>query len=240
MTPLIRETVRMVAKHGLDPLEMQWFDVSGTLDQSTVDQAWLRDYRPPFEKCCVVWQGRTKNHQVYECIMITAGMDPEEGIVLSVYKGPAGQMPRQIPLLVYALDDGLIRYAPLDEGDTIPEQDAQMVLAMVANWYRLLSQRCGSYKPVVRDSFTNRRKIAQGKIPAYDWTTVVIEPSRPRSESQGGTHASPRQHDRRGHLRRLRSGRNVWVKPCKVGDASRGVVWHDYVIPRDDQNLLTV
>lgn len=230
MTPFIRSTMRWMVEAGIDPTEMQWFDISGTLDQSTVDQNWLHEYRPPFEKCMVVWQGKSKTHQVYEFLMTVVGTDPEEGIVLSVHKGPHGQMPTKLPLIVYALDDGMIRYGPVDEGDTIEEKDAQMVLGVIGNWYRLLSQRCPSYKPTMRDTFTNRRKIAQGKAPSYDWKTVYIEPSKPQSESKGGTHASPRQHDRRGHLRRLRSGKNVWVKPCKVGDPSKGVVWHDYAI----------
>lgn len=230
MTPLIRSTMRWMVESDIDPTEMQWFDVSGTLDQSTIDQNWLHEYRPPFEKCMVVWQGRSANHEVYEFLMTVVGTDPEEGIVLSVHKGAHGQMPQKMPLLVYVLDEGLIRYGPVEEGDTIPEKDAQMVLAMVGNWYRVLSQRCSSYKPVVRNTFTNRRKIAQGKAPTYDWTMVYIEPSKPRSESKGGTHAPPRQHDRRGHLRRLRSGKNVWVRPCKVGDPTKGVVWHGYAI----------
>lgn len=230
MTPLIRSTMRWMVESDIDPTEMQWFDISGTLDQSTIDQNWLHEYRPPFERCMVVWQGRSANHEVYEFLMTVVGTDPEEGIVLSVHKGAHGQMPQKMPLLVYVLDEGLIRYGPVEEGDTIPEKDAQMVLAMVGNWYRVLSQRCSSYKPVVRNTFTNRRKIAQGKVPTYDWTMVYIEPSKPRSESKGGTHASPRQHDRRGHLRRLRSGKNVWVRPCKVGDPMKGVVWHGYAI----------
>ena len=230
MTPFIRSTMRWMLESDIDPTEMQWFDISGTLDQSTIDQNWLHEYRPPFEKCMVVWQGRSANHEVYEFLMTVVGTDPEEGIVLSVHKGAHGQMPQKMPLLVYVLDEGLIRYGPVEEGDTIPEKDAQMVLAMVGNWYRVLSQRCSSYKPVVRNTFTNRRKIAQGKVPTYDWTMVYIEPSKPRSESKGGTHASPRQHDRRGHLRRLRSGKNVWVRPCKVGDPTKGVVWHGYAI----------
>jgi hypothetical protein len=230
MTPFIRSTMRWMVESDIDPTEMQWFDISGTLDQSTIDQNWLHEYRPPFERCMVVWQGRSANHEVYEFLMTVVGMDPEEGIVLSVHKGAHGQMPQKMPLLVYVLDEGLIRYGPVEEGDTIPEKDAQMVLAMVGNWYRVLSQRCSSYKPVVRNTFTNRRKIAQGKVPTYDWTMVYIEPSKPRSESKGGTHASPRQHDRRGHLRRLRSGKNVWVRPCKVGDPTKGVVWHGYAI----------
>jgi len=230
MTPFIQSTMRWVVDAGIDPTEMQWFDISGTMDQSTVDQHWLREYRPPFEKCMVVWQGKSATHQIYEFLMIVVGTDPEEGIVLSVHKGPYGQMPRKLPLLVYALDDGAIKYGPAEEGDTISEADANVVLAVVGNWYRLLAQGMSSHMPSVRQTFTNRRKIAQGKTPTYDWTTVYIEPVRERSECKGGTHASPRLHDRRGHLRRLRSGRNVWVKPCKVGDASKGIVWHDYAI----------
>lgn len=132
--------------------------------------------------------------------------------------------------MVYLLDEGMIRYGPVDEADVVSEEDANILLAVVANWYRLLSQGCAMHKPSVSQTFTNRRKIAQGKTPSYDWTTVYIEPSKQRSEGAGGTHASPRLHDRRGHLRRLKSGRNVWVKACKVGDASKGAVWHDYAV----------
>ena len=230
MTPLIKSTIKWLDDIDFDITDTQWFDVSGTLDESTVDQNWLRDYRPPFEKCIVVWQGKTKNHEVYEMVMVTVGDSPENGIVLGVYKGPFGRMPRKLPLMVYALDDGMVKYGPLKEEDKIDQKDAEMVLGFVGNWYRLLSERCQSYKPVVRDTFTNRRKMAQGKIPTYDWTTVYIEPAKPRADSKGGTHASPRQHDRRGHLRRLRSGKNVWVKAHKVGDASKGIVWHDYEV----------
>ena len=58
--------------------------------------------------------------------------------------------------------------------------------------------------------------------------TGKIEPPKPKGESQGGTHASPRLHDRRGHWRNTRSGKRVWVKQCKVGDPSKGSVFHDY------------
>lgn len=230
MTPFIRSTIRWMVEADVDPAEMQWFDISGTMDQSSVDQHWLQEYRPPFEKCMVVWQGQSKTNQTYEFMMTVVGTDPEEGIVLSAYKGPHGQMPRRLPLMVYALDEGMVRYGPVDDSDVVSEEDANVILAVVANWYRLLAQGCAMYKPSVSQTFTNRRKMAQGKAPSYEWTTVYIEPSKHRSEAAGGTHASPRLHDRRGHLRRLRNGRNVWVKACKVGDAAKGAVWHDYAI----------
>lgn len=37
-------------------------------------------------------------------------------------------------------------------------------------------------------------------------------------------------HDRRGHLRKLASGKTVWIKQCKVGKASLGTVFHDYEV----------
>jgi len=41
-----------------------------------------------------------------------------------------------------------------------------------------------------------------------------------------GTHASPRQHLRRGHIRRLRSGKAIWVRECVVNaDKDEKVVY---------------
>ena len=37
-------------------------------------------------------------------------------------------------------------------------------------------------------------------------------------------------HDRRGHWRTYPSGKRGWVKACKVGDASKGVVFKDYEV----------
>ena len=57
-----------------------------------------------------------------------------------------------------------------------------------------------------------------------------IEPSKPKNDPQGGTHASPRWHERRGHWRTMKSGKKVWVKNCEVGDKTLGAVFHDYKI----------
>lgn len=48
----------------------------------------------------------------------------------------------------------------------------------------------------------------------------------------GGTHASPRLHWRRGHIRHLRSGRKVPVRPTLVGLAERGFIDKDYAVSR--------
>lgn len=231
-TPFVLSTMKWVSAVGLDISEMHWFDISGIDRSAGIEGDWLRQYRPPFEKCMVLYQGPTKDGRLYEVILNVAGSDPEDGIVVSMHKGEHGRMPRALPLMVYLIDGDQIRFGAVDDDRPISKEEAELMLAFLASWYASLARGCEAYVSSVKPTFTNRRKIAQGKPPTYEWRTVVIEPRRPQpvGQSHGGTHASPRQHDRRGHLRRLRSGKNVWVRPCVVGDPSKGAVFHDYEV----------
>ena len=93
-----------------------------------------------------------------------------------------------------------------------------------------------AYRPSASRSFVNTKRARKGKAPLYDWVTVDITPPKPKSLPQGGTHASPRQHDRRGHWRTVRD-RRVWVRECKVGDPSRGARFKDYQV-RGSQEVM--
>ena len=162
--------------------------------------------------------------------MLVAGTDPDDGITVSMWKGPGGTRLRPIPAMFYFIEDDNIRYGAVSDEEPVDKELAEIMLAQIGVWYSAMDQRIEAYIPSMRDTFTNRRKVQQGKLPTYDWTTVWIEPSKPRQDPKGGTHASPRLHDRRGHLRKLKTGKNVWVKSCKVGDASKGTIFHDYAI----------
>ena len=82
----------------------------------------------------------------------------------------------------------------------------------------------------------NAKRIRQGKKPMFDWHTVLIEPPRQKMPDQGGTHASPRLHDVRGHWVK-RGDKRYWRKAHQRGDASLGVVFHDYKL-KENQNEL--
>jgi hypothetical protein len=140
-----------------------------------------------------------------------------------------------IPAMFYFIEDDNIRYGSVSDDEPVDKELAELMLAQIGAWYGAMDRRIEAHIPTVRETFTNRRKMQQGKLPTYDWTTVWIEPAKPRQESKGGTHASPRLHERRGHLRRLKTGKNVWVKSCKVGDASKGVIFHDYAIAQEQK-----
>lgn len=233
MTPLIRSTMRYMVEAGVDPVELHWFDISNaTSDLNEARQDTLLICRPPFEKCITVWQGQSSAGQHMETIIMTVGTDPAEGVVVSMWNCLPGSAPVKFPLMVYAVDDGVVRFGSVDEEETVNEKEGRVMMKMVAAWYWSMSKKSTAFKLQSKPTFTNRRKIAAGKSPTYDWHTVTIEPAEAKRPHQGGTHASPRLHDRRGHLRRLRSGKNVWVSPCKVGDPTKGVVFKDYQIGR--------
>ena len=212
-----------------EALAMHWFDISSLPGPEHIDMQQLTECRPPFEKNMVLWRGM-HSRGPFDMMMIVVGTNPEEGIVISTWLGPIGKKPKSIPELVYVIDGDQIRYGTTEENAPLSEENANSILSFVGAWYKSMSLGCQAYKPEVRQTFTNRRKIAQGKKPSYEWRTVFIEPAKPKSELKGGTHASPRLHDRRGHLRRLRNGKNVWVRACKVGSAANGTVFHDYAV----------
>lgn len=80
----------------------------------------------------------------------------------------------------------------------------------------------------------NAQRIKSHKNPIWEtkFLTLVVNPkSGKKGESSGITHASPRQHLRRGHIRRLPS-KNIWVTSCVVGDASNGKIEKQYKIQK--------
>jgi hypothetical protein len=230
-TSLVRYSMKLMTDAGIDIVDIKWFDMTGCIsDSQKANLDPLLTHRPPFEKCFVVWQGKTKSHASYEVLMLVAGDDPLDGITVSIWKGPTGTRLRPIPAMFYLIEEDKIRYGSVSDAEPVDKELAELMMAQIGAWYSAMDKRVEVYVPSIKETFTNRRKIEQGKLPTYDWKTIWIEPAKPRSEGKGGTHASPRLHDRRGHLRRLANGKNVWVKSCKVGDASKGAIFHDYAI----------
>lgn len=97
--------------------------------------------------------------------------------------------------------------------------------------YSLLSFISRSYffedKNVSKPS--NYKMKAWGK---RGWEYKVYKPCPSpsmRGEGNGGTHASPRWHLRRGHWRRKpNSQERIWIRSSEVGDKARGGIIKDY------------
>ena len=78
------------------------------------------------------------------------------------------------------------------------------------------------------DAALNARRVNKGKLPLYEERILTIKVNAKQGTgTRTGTHQSPRQHLRRGHIRRLESG-NIWVNACVVGNSEKGVIKKSY------------
>ena len=83
----------------------------------------------------------------------------------------------------------------------------------------------------------NEKRKKKGKTLFFSYRTLHISGySEAKGIGKKGTHASPRLHLRRGHIRKLADDRRIWVTSCLVGDKSKGFAAHDYKV-RIDHSL---
>jgi hypothetical protein len=77
-----------------------------------------------------------------------------------------------------------------------------------------------------------QRRARKGKLPIYETKilTVNTEKDAENGNSNGGSHASPRTHLRRGHIRRIDDNRRIWVNACVVGKSGKGIIDKQYVV----------
>lgn len=86
-----------------------------------------------------------------------------------------------------------------------------------------------AYEP--RAHPANEKRIRKGKKPIFEWKVIDVTAKHVVPESSaptGRSHASPRRHIRRGHQRRLKSGKVVWVNQMWVGKIEFGYIHHSY------------
>jgi hypothetical protein len=79
----------------------------------------------------------------------------------------------------------------------------------------------------------NKKRTRAGKPPMFSYRVLnivadIMATPRKTTGRPTGSHASPRMHKRRGHVRRLGEGRVTWVRDTIVGSPSRGSVQKDH------------
>jgi len=82
-----------------------------------------------------------------------------------------------------------------------------------------------------------KKRAKQGKYPQYEYKILTLDPTAvkqlpaaQRAEVTG--RLSPRTHTRRGHVRRLPSGRVTWIRSCIINAPyyDDGVIVKDYAV----------
>lgn len=76
----------------------------------------------------------------------------------------------------------------------------------------------------------NKKRLKANKRPFFSYKVLTLKNENQQIMAPGsGSHASPRVHLRRGHIRRL-EGRTVWINASVVGNKSLGMIQKDYRI----------
>lgn len=95
---------------------------------------------------------------------------------------------------------------------------------------RTLQDRHVDFSDVEPDAAKNRMRRARGKAPLFTYKVLTVGKKKRKSAHQGGTHASPRSHLRRGYYRTSKNGVQHWVQPCMVKGETPGFVHKDYKV----------
>lgn len=90
--------------------------------------------------------------------------------------------------------------------------------------------RAGASLQSASEKIASRRKKFSAKgVGGFTYHILNVPSHSPTSANSGGeTHASPRQHIRRAHIRKLPSGTLTFVRQCFVGSNENGVVHKNY------------
>lgn len=221
MTPLIQKAVKFAP----EPETALWFDVGQMSSTSAMKVPAEFLMNLPSQRTGIAGLDTSGKDFM---LMLTKGDYSVTVSGCSMYHGG-----KYFPPYTYvSTNDGFKVYT----GDKrITLDDVKPVHRMVLAVMIKLAEHSQGYRPTPQRTFINQKRQAKGK-PAltFDWHTVVIEPPKKKNDPQGGTHASPRRHQVRGHWRTYKSGKVGWVNECWKGDASKGTVFKDYKI-KDSQ-----
>jgi hypothetical protein len=174
---------------------------------------------------------------IVEVLIFLSDKKHAQGRIRTDYEEYEGFVPLSFSLRI---EDGkvMITLGSPTKGD-IPVPDVGLVNTLIdrtlyAIHKMTLSQSDAEYyvsKPTPREIQVNKKKLSKRKRPTIEFRLIKLDGYKPQLPTlPQGTHASPRQHWRRGHWRNLASGKRVFVKPMLVGDEKNGKIIKDYIV----------
>ena len=78
----------------------------------------------------------------------------------------------------------------------------------------------------------NKSAARRGALPFDEYKTLVVRPTSATGNSLDSDRRSPREHLRRGHIRRLPNGRKTWIQACVVAAGAAGKINKNYDLRR--------
>lgn len=111
--------------------------------------------------------------------------------------------------------------------------DAGRDIQVLFEFCEALSCSNVAHEPIEKiDERVNQRRIKNGKLPLWETRHLVIDTKYEATEHKAGYaiigRQGPRQHLRRGHIRRISGNRKIWINSCVVGHAEKGRIEKTY------------
>lgn len=217
MTPIVQQVARILPNPGE---EAHWFDL-GEIPPTRMVKFDDVLMHLPYRTCILCGRDASGNLVGIRAI----GADNHSSITFAGILSGNGSTRIIEPFALIDTPEG----GKFWRADNTPTEQRHLCIGLLAMLTEAASQPAQHYIGAPAKSYINQKRMAKGKPPLlYTWRTLVITPAQPSTPGSGGTHASPREHDRRGHWRTYASGKKGWVKECKVGSPSKGIVFKDY------------
>ncbi len=166
--------------------------------------------------------------RVFGVLLYDSGSEGIVGEIFMQIEGVYG--PLGISILTF--NENRVQLRPCEE---IPKEIAKNFISlsrpMLGGIFQLINvMNCSNV--ILVDNVPSRfkqQRISKKKTPLFEYKTLHIHQNRTVNKHDGGgTHASPRVHLRRGHIRKLPTGDTTWVQSCVVGNKEHGIVHKDY------------
>lgn len=221
MTPLVAS---MASLTGDESVEFHWFDMGDVSAEIESDEPLLHSPLP-YDKVALC--GVDADGHKFIVQVVQASNEPNHRILLMYGFVLQKDKYEKIPMLRISIINNEI--VDCVDADTELKQTTAVVSCGILTDFLGRLEKSAQSSYVASKKVNHAKRARQGKILMFDWRTIEIAATRKGGEFLGGTHASPRQHDRRGHWRNVGT-RLVWVKSCVVGDAIKGSVFKDYIV----------
>lgn len=196
-------------------------DIEGTLDLKTIQEL----CKLPFDTCwfeCEVSAPSAAGHALFAGLLCSQGPSGFNAAMFTKFKG-LWAFEGSLHASRFEDVNMVMRPANPDTKDSL----AMMIYAVKAFLSALHCSNVGRSEHKPEPKLTKAR-AKRGKAPLFSYWTLQLDGKSERGENQGGTHASPRVHLRRGHPRQHAPGKWTWVQPHAVGNKASGVVHKDY------------
>lgn len=258
MNPKVRDLLARIP-FPFSPVNYTWLDVSLYEPPTEANQELLKfvgcnkitdipveDYPLPFENMATVNYLRPlKDEEDQRVSPVIATFDRKGSKIFyklylsNVQSGAAVEATIDGDIKVSIISFGR-EYASMALTNKIPKQEMldmhREVLAYILRKVLLLGVRPDPTVSVGRpfgDSVKNAKRKRKGKSQFWEWKTIELKATATLPTAPlGGTHASPKPHERMGHWRQYKSGKRVFVKAQIINKhkiSTDGFVFHDYV-----------